>query len=134
MLDPVNISPVTTWGSVRLLSVEAAGRALQEEGVSLSGSNVLSCFFVLFTVAKSVEDTPGSLAAPWWTASYGALSASHGQFSLTSPGLRYFHELLPLPRKLHPSLRMGRSSSSFAPLGALPQLQRCGYSLYLLFL
>lgn len=84
VLDPVNTSPLATSG--KLWSVEAVGKTLQEEGVSLSGSIVHSCLLLPWTVAKSVEDTPWVLAA-LWLASYGALSASQWVVLLASPGL-----------------------------------------------
>lgn len=67
--DPVDISPIATWHSVKLLSVEDAGRTLQEEAVSLFGSTVLSCLFLPCTAAKNVEDTSVSLSAPSWAVS-----------------------------------------------------------------
>ena len=84
LLDPVNTSPVATSG--KLWSVEAVGKILQEEGVSLSGSIVYSCLVLPCTVAKSVEDTLWVLAA-LWLVSYGALSASQWVVLLASPGL-----------------------------------------------
>lgn len=136
LLDPVNISPLATWWSVKLLSAEDAGRTLQEEGASLSGPSVLSYLF-LWNCGQEQRASQWIWTAWLYTAFYRALSAPQ-RTAACSPVLAEstsvnFLAIHWATATLSAPLVLGRPSSSLSLPWVLwhTQLQRCGYSLYL---